>query len=95
MLDVDMVCANCFYSQETADKEVAYGRTSAGQLIEVDGIFWPYCYCYAEPVAKLVSEYVIDGSCPNVLADPYYYKCGRGRWWKEGKWVLWLDREEE
>lgn len=94
MEEMRMTCKTCFCSQETYDTEEAYGKNLKGEIQTTD-LHWPYCYCYAEPAAKLVSDFIIDGQAPDVMADPDYYRCGLGRWWEKGRWARWTDREEE
>ena len=36
--------------------------------------------CRAEPDHRLFN--------PN-----YKWRCGRGRWWENGKWIRWIDKE--
>ena len=81
MREVYMVCSRCFYSHQTFDE---------------DGLNSEYCFCYADPKPILIAEVIIDGTdLPDILARPSYHRCGRGRWWENGKWIRWIDREDE
>lgn len=97
MLDIDMVCSKCFYSHNTYTESPVRGRSQDGVQSESESVYLDYCLCYADPRPQLVSIHTIENDPPDILAEPTFHKCGRGRWFdpREKKWVKWIDRAEE
>lgn len=97
MLECDMTCVNCFYSGESYFQEPVYGRTSEGEEMYADGVFVSSVICSEGPVPHYISLQPcqdINGSSNQIYEEPEYHRCGRGRWWENGKWIKWIDAED-
>ena len=88
--EIEVNCTTCFYSQESTEYNSAVGRVD-GVESESETVVNESCTCFEGPDPLLISEQMVDGIVPDVLMEPSYHKCGRGRWWKNGKWVKWID----
>lgn len=94
MLTCDMTCDACFYGQESYFQEPIAGRTKAGVETWTEEVMMSSVVCKAEPVHKIISRQCGDTWKPDIIAEPEYHTCGRGRWWEGGKWIRLIDAED-
>ncbi len=90
MKDYEMTCVNCFYSDDSYEKEIIEGRDENGVEVEAEGVYNSFVVCKVEPVHRVVSK--IDG---DISQEPEYHKCGHGKWWDGAEYIGWINREEE
>ena len=93
-----MTCPTCFYSQESYTQEPISGRSKEGVEVWTEGcdVLMSSVVCHAEPKPLFISMHNGSDFRTDVMAEPEYHRCGRGRWWdSSGKWVRWIDGEEE
>lgn len=91
-MDDIISCVNCFYSQDSCAGADTYGRRDGVEAFNGE-ITTEHCICYEGPKPLLIAEQIVGGEIPDIRREPSYHKCGRGRWWRDGEWMKWINLE--
>jgi hypothetical protein len=88
-------CTNCFHSHGSYTQEPVSGRSKGGVEVRTEdcGVFMSSVVCHAGPQPLFISKHNGDNFRTDVQYEPEYYLCGRGRWWKDGKWMTLIEIE--